>query len=264
MGYVLDMRFSKSKIQSCWRIILLFLSSTFLLSPLAASADRARYDLCLAKVEKDARGAERDARFWQDEGGGPAAVHCLALALFQQKKYNDAANTLERLAAQLTQKDRVDKADVWAQAANAWLLAGIPNKALPVIDLAIAQYPNDPEFRLDRARIYAEKKDYRAALKDLDVIKGAGINNALVETFRAAALRHLKRHEEAAATIDKALRLDPNLPEALLERALIYMTDGNSKEAEKFLRRLLDQTKDGPAKQAAARYLKAIKTPQKN
>src|SRR5262252_852357 len=113
----------------------------FLLMPTLASAanhsffddpalnERQRYDRCLKLAHDDADTAYEQALGWHDAGGGPAAVHCSAVALFQLKHFGEAAFKFDQLARARDTGDADLRADLLDQAGNAWLLAGQPENA---------------------------------------------------------------------------------------------------------------------------------------
>src|SRR5258708_13928239 len=69
----------------------------------AAPADRDReYGDCLRQVDKDAAAAFETSNSWAERGGGYAARHCGALALFRMGQYEQAAMRLEQLASDMT------------------------------------------------------------------------------------------------------------------------------------------------------------------
>ena len=93
---------------------------------LAAAADdpppSARYEACLALIEKAPKEAFEDAIQWRDEGGGGAAEHCAASALVALGLFEDAAARLESLAQRIKEGPAF-KAQILGQAGQAWLLA---------------------------------------------------------------------------------------------------------------------------------------------
>ena len=86
------------------------------------------YEACLALVRTDPEAAATRAGEWEERGGGDGARHCLALALLAAGDPEGAAGRLERLAAGSDAGTRA-RASVFAQAAQAWMMAGIPERA---------------------------------------------------------------------------------------------------------------------------------------
>ncbi len=105
--------------------------------------------------------------------GGDGARHCAAVALIELGQYREAAQRLERLAADLRDPDlretenTVLSLGVLVQAGQAWILAGDTTRAHAVQSAALDIAPDDVELLLDRAITRATAKNYRAAVDDL-------------------------------------------------------------------------------------------------
>jgi len=77
----------------------MFKRAIFVLAIMAAPAfaEDINYSDCVAMVDRSPQTAERKAAAWQSHGGGAAAMHCHALALFGLKHYDEAARILDAL-----------------------------------------------------------------------------------------------------------------------------------------------------------------------
>jgi tetratricopeptide (TPR) repeat protein len=190
-------------------------------------ADGPEMERCLALLRSDAEDALGHARRWEAEGGGEGARHCEALAMLS---LGDAARAAERLEA-LALRSRAGTAArgaVYAQATQAWLLAGQPNRAFGAATMALTLVPDDPDLLIDRAVALGSLRRYREAVADLDRALVLDPDRAEALVFRAAAWRQLDRVEQALRDIDRALSLTPDNPEALLERGILRQLGGDT------------------------------------
>ena len=189
-----------------------------------------RYQACLSEVEKFPKDAFEDAIQWAREGGGGPAEHCAASALMALGLYADAAKRLEALAVSEKKGARL-KANILAQAGEAWLLANNATRAEAVATTALKLMPKATALLIARARARAERGDYVGAKADLDIalLKTPGHPDALA--FRAAAFRFLNDRAAARADTDAALAHDPAHPEALLERGILKRLAGDTNGA---------------------------------
>lgn len=232
----------------------------FLLLPLPGAAaetgidHKRQYRACIALSYREPLQAFETAETWAGLGGGPAARHCAAMALLEAKQYDRAAQRLEALAAGLAPDHFPLPGNVWAQAANVWLLGGRPESALRAIEQALRDNPDTANYLVDRGRIRAELGDYAAALADLDQALALDDTDEDAAAFRASALRHLGRLEEAIIAIERALTLNPGNPSARLERGILRQQMGDHAGARSdWLRTVLDHGGTPAADAAQAR-----------
>ncbi|MFP6771954.1 MAG: tetratricopeptide repeat protein [Alphaproteobacteria bacterium] len=188
---------------------------------------RRLYRSCITLSYRDPWQAFQAAEAWAAVDGGPAARHCAALALLEAKQFDRAAQRLEALAAALPPEHSPSPGDVW-------LLGGRVERALQAIGLALQYDPDRPSFLIDLGRIQAERRDYAKALAALDRAAALAPDNDDVAAFRASALRHLNRTDEAMVAIERALTLNPNNPSARLERGILRQQwgDGDGARAD--------------------------------
>jgi predicted Zn-dependent protease len=198
----------------------------------AAALPFADYSGCVQLAKTRPAEALRAAGEWGDEGGASAG-HCAALALTALKRYPEAAAKLEQLARAPHIGDFRERAVLWDQAGNAWLLAGKPDKAAADFSAALAQVPNDADMRADRARARALLADWGGAEADLSVALAQDSNRADLLVLRASARQALNRMNEAATDIVRALTLYPGYPPALVERGRMKLTAGDVNGARK-------------------------------
>ena len=227
--------------------------------PAVAQVDHAReYRACLVLVHRDAIQASEAATAWAKRGGGAAANHCAALALVERGHYDVAAERLERVAGALPRDSRISPAELLAQAANVWLLAGKLEQAAKAIDIAAGLAPEDAPILIDQARIRAEGGDYRGALSALDRALALAPMDGDAHAFRAGALRRLDRAGDALEAAGQAVALDPANPSARLERGLARLALGDVEGARLDLAETVRGFDGTPAAEAARAALAEI------
>jgi len=162
---------------------------------------------------------------WAESGGGGAAQHCAAVALFSMGQFRVAAVSFQELV-QTIQENVAARSNLLAQAGQAWHQAGEIDRAYKTYSRALNLTPRAPEVRVDRAMVLAECGRYKEAIVDLDVALDvdAGMVEALV--LRASAHRYLDALELSFKDVSRALVLSPRHPEALLERGIVARLQG--------------------------------------
>jgi hypothetical protein len=228
------------------------------MAALAASAGAApqeitSYSECVALVDRNAAAAEASARFWQTHGGGAAAMHCNALALSALHRYADAARVLDALARN-RDIDAGDRAELFDQAGNAWMLAGQGGNAEQSFSAALADAPGSITYLADRAHARAMLKNWRGADADLVAALLQDQNRADLLVLRASARWALGRKADAATDIVRALELYPDYPPALVERGRMKYSAGDKAGARKDWSAAA-ASGQGEAAAAAKRYL---------
>jgi len=210
----------------------------------------ARYRACMAMVEKNPKQAFSDALRWRDLGGHEGASHCAAVALIGLEQYREAASRLEELALDSKRAPQL-KAGILVQASQAWLLAGMAERAEAVATAALTLFPDNAGILIDRAQARAHLKDYEGTLEDLDasLILHAGDADALV--FRATAKRFLEDIPGAAADIEAALQINISHPDALLERGILRRLSNYDEGAREDWLMVLSIAPDSGAAEAA-------------
>ncbi len=170
----------------------------------AAPATAGRYENCTARVKAQPQQALDQAGAWRAEGGGAAAMHCQALALLALGQPARAAAVLDAAGEKLETQPGV-AADIYAQAGNAWLLAGDATRAVArltwALDRQTAAAPRT-NMLIDRARAYAQLEDKPRALADLTAAYAAAPKN--IDTLLLRAELYLSQGESAKARADLA------------------------------------------------------------
>jgi len=240
--------------------------ATILLVPLllwpdlAAAAviePHAEYQSCLSMARSKPEEGWEEAIAWQSLGGGEPARHCAALALIGLGKYEEAAKRLEALAEQSRREEPL-RAQMLEQAAQAWDLAGQPERALANLEAGLVLVPGQPDLLLDKAVLLAGRGHYAEALTVLTEILNAQPNRVEALTLRGSALRQLNRTEEAKRDLARALDLDPNFPDALLERGMLRRGAGDAAGARADWMRAIERAPDSPTADTARRNIELM------
>jgi tetratricopeptide (TPR) repeat protein len=182
-------------------------------------------------LDHDAAGALDSAVEWEKQGGGDAARHCKALALIRTGQVEDGALELERVAEAMPQVKAPLAAELFAQAGQAWIKAGNPQRALYAQNQGLKLNPKDVELLIDRALTYGSSGMYFESLDDLNAAIDLAPDNPDVYAMRAAAYRQLENPDLAEDNINQALKLSPSHPGALLERGYLRRAQGDLKGA---------------------------------
>ncbi len=248
------------------RILTLTLVAAWLSAALAHAAPLAsetsskdRYAHCTAAAESDAAGAYGEAKDWFADGGGPAALHCEALALVGLKRYAEAAGVLDQAAA--SEKDAAPalRVELLDQAGNAWLLAGQPAKAELSLSAALALSPKDEDVLADRARERGVARNWTGAIEDLTQVLGIDPERADIYVLRASALHAQGQKAEARADLAHALAVYPDYPEALLERGSMKIEAGDFAGARADWQKVVSEAPDSDSGAIARKRLSELR-----
>jgi tetratricopeptide (TPR) repeat protein len=205
---------------------------------------------CLALLRSDPEAARSFAAEWRQAQGGVPAEQCEALALLALGDAVQAATRLEAIAAR-PDGDRAARAALFAQAAQAWLLAGEANRAFGATTLALTLTPEDLDLLVDRAVALGTLARYREALEDLNRVLSLDPDRAEALVFRAAALRQLDRPDLARRDLDRALAIEPDHAEGLLERGILRQLAGDEAGARRDWQRVVSAAADLAAQNLA-------------
>ncbi|MGA7710923.1 MAG: hypothetical protein WCA81_03400 [Rhizomicrobium sp.] len=226
--------------------------------PAAASDAITSYTQCVTLVKQNPALAEERALAWQNVGGGPAAVHCSALALTALKRYAEAGRKLDALARDRAIISLNNRAALFDEAGNAWMLANLPNNAVQSFSSALAETPNAVDALSDRARARAMLRDWNGAEADLSAALIQDQNRADLLVLRASARHALGHKTEAATDLLRALSLYPNYPAALVERGTMKYEAGDQKGARADWKKAAASPSGGEAAETAKRYLATL------
>ena len=192
------------------------------------------YRHCIQLTRLDPEKAFEKALAWEDLGGGLAARHCGAVALFVLEHFEQAGERLEALA-----KDMPDTAppgivaDILGHSGVAWYQAGNLDRAYKVQTAALKLSPMHPVFLTDRALTLVEAGKMREAIDDLTVALQVNRDDPEMLVYRGAAYRQVEEFDLALADLNRALQFDRTHPEGLLERGNVNRLLGRNDEARK-------------------------------
>lgn len=215
------------------------------------------YEDCMALVRRSPEPAFEAALAWRTLGGGQAADHCIASALNAMGQHAGAARRLEDLAQSL-HGGAADKAEILGQAAQAWMLADEPDRAIQVLDAALNLDPTNAELFIDRAQAHAAKQAYQPALNDLNLALSLDPRDVDALVFRANARRYLGDLAGARTDAEAALRLDPGNPEGLLERGTLKRLGGDKAGARADWIRVLTEAPETAAARNAQHNIEML------
>jgi len=192
------------------------------------TADPAReHDKCVADAERDPQAGLARAKQWSSQGGGFDADHCAAMALFGMKRYAEAAAAFDRLANGAAPASAGDRARLFDQGGQAWLVADQPTQAKRDFDAAIANAPTDSDLYIDRAEALAATQKFWDAIDDLNHASELAPQKAEIYAYRAAAYRAVDSLDLAREDVERNLKLAPDNPIGLLERGNIRRIAGD-------------------------------------
>lgn len=250
-----------------------FLSAAFLAVALPAWAadltmldDRSlsgssRYERCLSLTQRNASLALGAAIAWQGSGGDGAAGHCSALALVALRRYPEAGAKLDQLGHENV-GNPAERAALFDQAGNAWLLARRGPEAVASFSSALALSPRDPDFLADRARAAALLGDWKAAEADLTAALSSDASRADFLVLRASARHALGQKAQALADLEQALRIVPNYPEALVERGAVKLESGDTNGARADWQTVVARAPGSAAAATAEQHLSELAPPK--
>ena len=216
-----------------WRVLFLMTLATPALAqkvvdPFAPTPNHARrYGECMRLARSEPLKALPVAEKWKAEGGGLGARHCVAIAMFEAGKFVPAATQLEAIERDIGGERPGLRAELLAQAGQAWMEANQAENAASAQSRALDLKPQDADLWIDRGLSYAAMQAWPRAISDFG--KALEIEPYKVEILilRAAAWRHAGNAEKSLADADRALTIAPDNPDAFLERGLALLARGD-------------------------------------
>ena len=180
--------------------------------------DREKLADCILMLESDPAGAYEFGLAWLGEGNRPEARHCTALALIELGRFDEGAARLEALATATDGGSVAERAHLFAQAGNSWLLAKRPEAALTALNEAKKLNAKDSDILWARARAHLALEDWAAAEDDLTASLSARSNNVEALKLRARARIAQNNLSGAYQDVRIAMELDPSDIEVLVLR----------------------------------------------
>jgi regulator of sirC expression with transglutaminase-like and TPR domain len=239
-------------------LALMLASSAQAAGTAAKWAGNADYQKCFAAVRGDPKEGHRFATVWRDAGGGPAAEHCLALAMLALGYYQESAQRLDDLAERLTADDPTIAVELHGQAANAWSLAAKPARARLAQSAALKLKPDDVELLIDRSVTSVALGEFWEAVDDLSRATDLAPKRPEVLALRASAYRRLEALDLAEDDIARALALEPAHLDSLLERGILRRLKGDAAGARRDWLAVVRAGGETPAAEAARNHLEQL------
>ena len=221
----------------------------------------AEYAACLDMAKKKPEAALERAKKWWESGGNIGPRHCIAVALITQENYVQAGKILEDLANDAKPEVASLRGDLFNQAGQAYYLAGMFEKAIPLYTQALLTKPRDVDFLIDRAVARDEFGQHFEAIDDLNLALEIAPDRAEAWLYRANAYRHVNSLDLALDDANRAVALSSGSPEALLERATIKSLRKDTAGARADLQSVVKVAPKSIQAQEAAKRLQA--TPAK-
>ena len=215
------------------------------------AAQEKKYESCMKLAQKAPKLSLKQAIAWEKAGGGDAARHCVAASYMGLRQYDDAAMELERMAETMPQVKAPMMAQLFGQAAQAWMNMNKPERALADINQGLKLNKKNVDLLVFRAIIYGNQEKYFDALDDLNAAYDLTSDRATILVLRATAYRKLGQPDLAKDNVALALKADPNDPDALLERGTQRAQAGDRKGARADLLRVVEIAPDSPAAEDA-------------
>ena len=224
--------------------------------------DADRFDRCHDTAIGDPVAGMAEAQRWLVEGGGYIARQCLGFAQAKGGLFDAATESFAQAASDAEAARDWRAANLWAQAGNAALAAGDPERAKRHLDAALVQGRLTGlalgEVHLDRARAALALEDWAGARADLDLAKQHAAQDPLVWLLSATLARRQGDLLRAQADIDTARQLGPRDAAIMLEFGNIAASVGDLEAAQGRWEAALDLGGSTPAGQAAAARLREL------
>lgn len=178
------------------------------------------YKECTALANSNPIEAEHKALAWLQVDDSVGAQHCMAMALYGQRRFAEAADRLALVRSKLPPEQVAMRTYVARQAEKAWIDAGRPDAAIDLIGLQIndmaAQRGNNAanaaataDLLLDRARLRITYGQLAEAVQDLDHAVSLTPVNEDVLLERASAFEQLGDLGLAKNDVASVLKINP-------------------------------------------------------
>jgi tetratricopeptide (TPR) repeat protein len=212
------------------------------------------YTECMQLARREPLRALPMAEKWKADGGGLGARHCVAIAMLESGRFVPAATQLEAIEHDMGTDRPGLRAELLAQAGQAWMEAGQAENAAATQSRALDLKPTDADLWVDRGLSYAAMRSWPRAISDFDRALRIEPNKVEILVLRAAAWRNAGDPAKALADADRVLKRAPDHSEALLEHGFALLARGDRKAASADFTRVLKAVPQGSdaAKRAEA------------
>jgi lipoprotein NlpI len=161
-------------------------------------------------------------------GPDRAANRACATGIAQHAEAERLAGHNEAALAAFARADEFFPDDLRFSMARAGLALKIANQLSPAgIEAAAGAAPDDVGLRMLHAELAAGRKDYAAALADVDRVLAARPRSAMAWETRASINASRPDFAAARADVDRAMALDPKSPPALRLRGVLRSNEGD-------------------------------------
>ncbi|MCC3861473.1 tetratricopeptide repeat protein [Pseudemcibacter aquimaris] len=256
-----------------YMVFFILLFSSPALAQVSSDADQAKkYMACIEEVEKDSKKSLITAKEWHVNGGGVPAQHCEALSLYQQSRYDEAAEILEMIAEKVSKGEDIgsfaaQNTDLLSSqlrylAARSWQMAEKYDQAYHVYTVAILALEKIPaltyDFYIERGLLQADREEYQSAVEDF--ANALKINYERIDAFlyRAETFRKMGEHVKARLDLNEALILEPNHPDILFESGANYRMLNQDAKARVEWRKIIEKYPETDLQKLAEDNLKLI------
>lgn len=196
--------------------------------PFAQAPNHLRlYTECMRVARSEPLKALPMAEKWKAEGGGLGARHCVAIAMFESGRFVSAATQLEAIERDMGTDRSGVRAELLAQAGQAWLEANQAENAAAAQSRALGLKPADADLYIDRGLSYAAMRAWPRAISDFDSALLIQPDKVEILVLRAAAWRNAGDPAKALADANRVLKRAPDHSEALLEHGFALLARGD-------------------------------------
>ena len=157
-----------------------------------------------------------------------AANHACAVALARHSESEHAAGRNDAALAALARADQFSPEDLRFAMGRAGLALKLANQLTPAgIEAAAKAAPDDAGLAMTHAELSIAKRDFAAAIADVDRVLAKRPDAPLAWEMRATADVGRPDFAAARADVDQALRIDPRSPVSLRLRGILRNNSGD-------------------------------------
>jgi tetratricopeptide (TPR) repeat protein len=186
---------------------------------MAAPSVNEQYASCTKTIASDPEGTFKRARAWYGQSKTLASQHCMALALYEMKDYEGAANALETMLQGMTPSQGQLWMNMKLQTAKAHYASGNHTAADKHLSDALHWASNKEKdddmvpLLLQRAKMYDLHNENLKAVQDLDHAMSIRPSTQ-IRMLRAQLLAKMGKKSEAILDVDAILKEEPKNKEA--------------------------------------------------